>query len=64
MVVDKIYMMFAIFIFHVYNIPYINNIVKNFLEKNIAIHPLTEVRGFLAGRLCKLLTAKAGSFLA
>jgi len=30
---------------------HINNIVKNFLEKNIAIHPLTEVRGFLAGGL-------------
>ena len=44
-------MMFAMSIFHIDNIIHINNIVKRKIKEKIAIHPLTKVRGFLAGGL-------------
>lgn len=51
MIVYKIYMMFAMFIFHVDNILYINNCVKRYFERKLAIHPLNEFGGFLAESL-------------
>ena len=48
MIIDKIYMMFAMLIFHVDNISHINIVVKNEIQGKAAIHPLTKVRGFLA----------------
>ena len=48
MIIDKIYMMFAMLIFHVDNIIHINSIVKRKIKEKIAIHPLFKNRGFLA----------------
>jgi hypothetical protein len=46
MIIQKIYMIFCVLIFHVDNILDINIVVNK-----KAIHPLTKVRGFLAGSL-------------
>ena len=50
-VVHKIYMMLSMLIFHVDNISYINIVVKNYLERRLAIHPLNKFGGFLAKNL-------------
>ena len=51
MIVYKIYMMFAMFVFHVDNILHINNCVKRYFERKLAIHSLNEFGGFLAKSL-------------